>query len=123
MYDTFNPILVRFYPEVHSRSDKTRTNFQSHFGLILSDPLCYYEGVFKGLSIPFWSDFIEACEAEDTTRNTSFQSHFGLILSRCGRTREEVTRPRFQSHFGLILSVSDDKKAEEGRPPFNPILV
>ena len=108
-FKPFNPILVWFYhrlSQTHQRSDLclsipfwsdfirfagtfdllARINFQSHFGLILSQSSggCYL------------------CR-------TSFQSHYGLILS--GKVPARVGAvSHFQSHYGLILSVWKKKQ-------------
>ena len=54
---SFNPILVWFYRDRNGK-DREKGNFQSHFGLILSDFVGGEKDGRTTLSIPFWSDFI-----------------------------------------------------------------
>ena len=61
------------------------TSFQSHFGLILSNPNNQATIADVILSIPFWSDFIERTNGGVGQMVKVFQSHFGLILS-CSET-------------------------------------
>ena len=99
---SFNPILVWFYLQ---------------FGVAAIDSVAT-------LSIPFWSDFIKATNANWQKTTNDFQSHFGLILSATVEYVEKITQSNaFQSHFGLILSnYIYSLKNDSGRS-FNPILV
>jgi len=40
----------------------TNLTFQSHFGLILTDPHHFLDVMTRDISIPFWSDFNQALE-------------------------------------------------------------
>ena len=80
------------------------TNFQSHFGLILSRDLYYTPNppllTFNPILVWFYLSRHQCATLE---RGYRFQSHFGLILS-VGRQEKHSLHQPFQSHFGLILS-------------------
>ena len=99
-------------------------DFQSHFGLILSDFIFELKTPSRDeLSIPFWSDFIRLYLKSTGKKEGHFQSHFGLILSFATCTCTVPSHRYFQSHFGLILSVVSIGGDVEEPKAFNPILV
>ena len=125
----FNPILVWFYLSTLYASFACSTylsipfwsdfievlrrqffrklsNFQSHFGLILSFESkvmeCYVGKTFNPILVWFYL----VLWAKWTNWKGCFQSHFGLILSNLKDMLKLANSKDFQSHFGLILSTT-----------------
>ena len=75
--------MVWFYRKTLEAQIRPRegSNFQSHYGLILSDSRFRASNIHYFLSIPLWSDFIFSVRFLHTYLLIFFQSHYGLILS------------------------------------------
>ena len=98
------------------------SNFQSHYGLILSlFPRDTYTKCSR-LSIPLWSDFILILTILSPLLPLIFQSHYGLILSQASMIRESL-KQNFQSHYGLILSLLQRAQTWKRLLSFNPTMV
>ena len=97
---TFNPILVWFYPAGADTYVFCVSNFQSHFGLILSFLI---------------QRRLKRCIVAFNPILVWFYQPASRLINRPYRL--------FQSHFGLILSSTDAMNARMPYITFNPILV
>ena len=86
-----------------------QNSFQSHFGLILSYCVSHCEFCsLRVLSIPFWSDFIVG-EIDNHCVNLRHLSipFWSDFIHRDDEGIHTLGTAHFQSHFGLILSCED----------------
>ncbi len=137
--------MVWFYQEMAGNSWYGRQNFQSHYGLILSQSISRNRISRRVLSIPLWSDFI-AVENDNVQRQQfSFNPTmvWFYLLMRTRQPTNSLTlsiplwsdfirlrdgdtvpvHPRgFQSHYGLILSTSARKSLKNFTETFNPTI-
>ncbi len=88
------------------------SSFQSHYGLILSlqrpQQCNRITRPFNPTMVWFYHSYIHVVAYV----RVGFQSHYGLILSQISKMQREIDRLNFQSHYGLILSsTSIDERA------------
>ena len=102
-FGTFNPTMVWFYREKHSRNLFRLASFNPTMVWFYHELPQTGDMTDAFLSIPLWSDFIDVETILRKIGLMYFQSHYGLILSVHDVMPFAVARS-FQSHYGLILS-------------------
>ncbi len=78
--------------------------FQSHYGLILSQNSRFRRTAMDSLSIPLWSDFIEAAIPFIIPFSLAFNPTMVWFYLVEARIKLLDVNGNFQSHYGLILS-------------------
>ena len=114
--------MVWFYPSFRILQSNRFDNFQSHYGLILSEDLERIAEKRLELSIPLWSDFIKLEEQRKESSEKPFNPTmvwFYLNLAYI----PFVAVVAFQSHYGLILSREIEDEEESEITAFNPTMV